>query len=119
MLWVDSEIMLNKEDQVYIAKRRKLSTFWLIAGWLMLLLLIGLSAWLFIKTPHLINPWFVFEAFRANQVDVEIMEISTLILPIVTLILLLVVGCMIALGFVVFHNEQRYLAIIDKLNDET
>lgn len=111
--------MLSKGDKDYLAKRRKLTGLWPGVACFMLLLLIALSVGLFLKTPYLINPWHVFEAFEANQVDIGIMEISTLILPIVTLMLLVVVGSVIAMGFALISNDKRYLDIIDKLNNET
>jgi len=109
--------MLSKENQVYLNKRRKLASYWPATALVILLLLISLVVWLLINTPFLINPWYVFESFKVDQVDTDIMVISTLILPIISLLLILVIAFMVVLGFLIFRNEKCYLAIIDELNN--
>ncbi|MGZ8163634.1 MAG: hypothetical protein ACXW0H_03775 [Methylobacter sp.] len=107
--------MLKKQDYDYLAKRRRFAALWPMAAWSMLAVLAGFSSWLFIQSPYLVNPVYVFQQLKSGAIDTAIMEIAALLLPAVTLTLLAVVSIIIVFGFSVFANEKRYLAIIDAL----
>ncbi|CCE22746.1 hypothetical protein [Methylotuvimicrobium alcaliphilum] len=111
--------MLTPQKRDFIEKRRRLTRYWPIGAGLLLASLAALSVWLWNFSPYLANPYCVIERLESGKIDAGMMAMSTLLLPMMTLTVIVLLGLAVVMGFASFANEKKYQAIINKLiNDK-
>ncbi|MCP3867091.1 MAG: hypothetical protein GY703_03165 [Gammaproteobacteria bacterium] len=110
--------MLSAKEQDFVERRRRLIRLWPWVAVFLLVLLGLLTAWLMLKNPMLTNPLEVADRLAANSIDRVTLETMALLLPVVMLLCLSMVAVIILYGFAMFGNEKRYLAIVDRINQE-
>jgi len=106
---------MNNDDLVFLQRRERMARSWRTAGALALLLLAALLAWLFIKSPVLVNPVFVAGRLEAGTIERGTVEIMAAMLPMAILGCFVTTTVMVGFGFTVFSIERRYLGIIREL----
>lgn len=106
---------LSSADKKYVAKREKRVKYWPFYGGASLVLLIAYGVWLWVKVPHLINPWHVIESVQAGTLPESTMGVMALMLPIVMAALLLFAFVVVLFWFIVFYNERRLIRLVRKL----
>ena len=109
---------LTEKEQLFLEKRTRMTKLWLIIGTVLMLLIIAVMVHLFMSSPFLINPFYVFRGITSESIPASTLTLMAAILPIVTVILFVSVIIMIALGFVIFSNEKQYQNIIKRLLTE-
>lgn len=107
---------LSGDDNVFLARRRRMVRSWLPVGSLLLLGLAGLGAWLVSARPMLANPFAVFARISAGTMPEGSLALLAAMAPVLLLMLLLLAVCAVLLAFGAFANERRYLAIIARLS---
>lgn len=114
------EVMgLSSGDKAFVAKRERRARYWPFAGVGSLLLLAAYGAWLWVKTPNLINPWQVLEALEAGTLPESTMGVMVVMLPIVMATFLVFAFAMVLLLFVAFYNERRLIRLIVELESDS
>lgn len=88
---------------------------WLRFGLFLLALVAGYGAWLWLKMPHLIDPWHVIASIEAGNLSESTMGVMVVMLPIVIAVFLVFVFFVVLLWFVGFHNERRLIRLIRRL----
>lgn len=106
---------MDERDRAFLQRRRKLAKSWNLVGMLLLLVLIGVGATIFMRVPLLANPMYVAGHVKAGTLETSTMELSAVLLPIVFLLCLGVVAVVVLFAYAMFSNERRYLAIIERL----
>ncbi|GAB4262098.1 MAG: hypothetical protein Kow0065_12740 [Methylomicrobium sp.] len=111
--------MLSSQDRTFIDKRRHFTRYWPMTAGLLLTSLAVISIWLWHYSPYLANPLYVIERLKSGTIDTGMLEMSVLLVPLMTLIIIVLLVLTILLGFASFANEKRYQSIIGKLlNDQ-
>lgn len=110
---------LSPADSLYIMKRERLAKSWPVAGGLLLLLLAALAAWLWIKTPYLINPWLVIESLESGTLPESTTTIMVAMLPILVLTLLVLAAAVVLLAGAALANERRIIRLLRRLEQES
>ena len=105
--------MINQKDRNFIDKRKKLHRYWPIMGTTMILMMLGLVIYLFIRTPKLINPFLVVELIKTNAIDPRTMVLMTAMCPVLTIFLLFTVAVVIVYVWAFMVLEGRYHKILD------
>ena len=111
--------MVDEKDLAFIKKRSFFARWWNVVGSVMLAVLVGMALWFFVTVPNFINPLYVIEQLKSGTLQQSTLVIMAAMLPIVVLGLILVCCAVIGFGFAVFANERRYLAIIERMRQET
>ena len=106
---------LSPRDSAFLQQRVRLRRWWPATATVLLLLLLALAVWLWLEAPALIDPWYAMTQAASGQVDSLACGLSAMIVPVVTLTLFGMMLVMILFGCVIFRNEDRYRAIIDRL----
>lgn len=81
----------------------------------MLLLVVVYGVWLWVKMPHLINPWQVVASIEAGALSDSKIGVMVVMLPVVVDTLLLFTFVVILLWFVAFYNERRLIRLVRRL----
>ena len=110
--------MIDEKDLDFLKKRRFFARWWNVVGSIMLTVFLGMMVWLFVRVPNFINPFHVIEQLKADTLQESTLVVMAAMLPIMVLGLFLVMCTVIALVFVAFANERRYLRIIKELYHE-
>lgn len=108
--------MINQKDRNFIDKRKKLHRYWPIMGTTMILMMLGLVIYLFIRTPKLINPFLVIELIKANTLDPRTMILLAAMCPVLTIFLLVTVAVVIIYVWAFMVLEGRYHKILDDID---
>ncbi len=109
--------MLTEDDQDFLKKRQRFVSRGNLAVVSILVLLTGTYTWLWFSSPFLANPFHVARAVQQKTMDPSMLTGAAVILPVVVTGLFATVGLFALLGCVIFHNEKRYLTLIDKLQN--
>lgn len=104
---------LSQSDADFLLKRRQLSENWKYVGVPLLVACIGLTVYLWIKSPLLSNPFVVAERLQNHTIDPSTAMLAAVMLPIVTSALLGLAVTMVLLMFRAFAHERRLIAIVD------
>ncbi|MCL4219617.1 MAG: hypothetical protein KJ052_21770 [Candidatus Hydrogenedentes bacterium] len=107
--------MLESSDTQFLSRRKHFADTWNRVGISMLVLLAGCLGWLFWRSPYLANPVFVLGEIEGAGIAKSTLDLSAIMLPIMTLTCFAVLFIVILFGFVVFRVERRYMAIIETL----
>jgi len=105
-------------DTAFIKRRRRLLKLWPWAGSALLLMLLFLAAWMWIRVPYMINPWLVLEQIEAGTLADSTMLMMAGMLPVVMVAFLGFVAATIVILFTAFSNERRMLGIIRRFRGE-
>jgi len=111
--------MIDEKDLEFIKKRSFFVRWWNVVGSIMLFVLGGMAVWFFVRVPNFINPLHVIEQLKLGTLPQSSLVVMAGMLPIVVLGLLLVCVAVIIFIFAFFSNERRYLAIIERMRQET
>ena len=106
--------MLSEKDIQFIEKRRWFARKWNLVGSLLLVCLGILFFWLFIKSPNLVNPYYVISGIKEGTIEQETLTLMAVMLPVVTLMCFAIMIIVLLFGFAIFTNEKHYLRIIDR-----
>lgn len=99
----------------FLEKRRKLIAFWRVAGPLSLLGLAACFAWLYFRTPLMVDPFEVADRLEAGAIGEPTLAIMSLLLPVMVSLCFLVLVVIILFVYATISNEKRYLQAIDRL----
>ncbi|MBN1425045.1 hypothetical protein JXA88_10865 [Candidatus Fermentibacteria bacterium] len=103
---------ISDRDALFIQKRTRLLRSWKPAGILSLVILATTLAWLFIKSPALVNPIFVVNALETGSLERGTVELMAAVLPLAVLGCFFTTTVMIGFGFTALALEQRYMTIV-------
>lgn len=106
---------LPPADKLFVERRERLARHWPVAGVGSLLLIAAFGGWLWLKVPHLIDPWRVIESLEAGALPESTVGIMVVMLPIVMVTLLVFAFIFVLLGFVAFSNERRLIRLLRKM----
>ena len=113
------DMKLSLADKAFIEKRERRAKYWPFFGGASLMMVVGYGAWLYLKMPHLINPWHVMEQFKAGNLSESTMGVMAVMLPIVMGALLVFALVVVLLLFITFHNERRLIRLVRKLEADS
>lgn len=103
---------LSQAESLFVEKREKLTKHWPAFGFGILFVLAALAFWLWLKVPHLINPWVVGVGLEKGTLPESTMVLMAIMLPIVMLIFLVFSGAVVLLAFAAFSNERRLIQLL-------
>lgn len=106
---------LSATDRAFVEKRERRSRYWPWMGGSSLAILAAYGAWLWVKTPQLINPWWVIDRIEAGTLSESTMGVMAALLPIVMAALLLFTFMVVLLWFIAFYHERRFIRLIREL----
>lgn len=106
---------LSQADKAFIEKRESTAKYWPLFGTVLLILIVAYGAWLWMKIPHLINPWHVIERFETGTLPESTMGVMAVMLPIVMAVLLVFAFVVVLLWFIPFRNESRLIRLVKEL----
>jgi len=109
---------LTEDERRFLLKRKWFVRTWRYAGLILIFAISGISLWLYIKSPLLINPFEVASQIESGTLKESTLTIMALITPIMVLTCLLLLMIIIIFAFVAFSNERKYLRIIESLLQE-
>ena len=105
----------SPEQQAFLDKRRGLIRAWRYVGPVLLLAILGFSAYLFIRTPLLINPFEVISRLEAGTLEESTTVILAAMLPVMFGGMLVLLIAIVLVMYAAIANEKKYVAIIEKL----
>lgn len=103
---------LSQAESLFVEKREKLTKLWPAFGFGILSVLAAFAFWLWIESPHLINPWVVKVSLENGTLPESMMVLMAAMLPIMMLIFLSFAGAMVVLAFAAFSNERRLIQLL-------
>ena len=103
---------LTRAEARFVNKREKHTRHWPVFGFAALLLLAVLGLWLWIKVPHMINPWLVVAGLENGTLPESTMLVMGAMLPFVVLALLVFAGAFVLLAFKAFSNERKLIVLL-------
>jgi hypothetical protein len=106
---------LSPTDKAFVQRREKRAKYWPFFGAVLLTIVVAYGAWLWLKLPHLINPWRVMESLEAGTISESTMEIMAAMLPIVMAAFLVFMFVVVLLWFISFNNERRLIRLVREL----
>ncbi|MCA9039903.1 MAG: hypothetical protein KDA65_06085 [Planctomycetaceae bacterium] len=106
---------LSEEDQQFLEKRKRLLGSWKYAGALLLCIVIGMTVYLYLQSPLMINFMEVKERIKADDIDPGTRDLMLVFLPLVSNTVCFLLLTLVCLMYVSFGMERKYQAVIDKL----
>lgn len=103
---------LTDEDRRFLAKRIQLVRAWPYVGAMLLALPVGLSVWLWLSVPLLIDPLFAMTRLSSDALPESTMALMAAMLPVAVLLCLALALAAVLFVFAAFSNEKKYLQII-------
>lgn len=110
-------MQLNEKEQRFITRRARLIRSWRYVGTLLLVMLIGLGAWLFFSRPLLANPFETMTLLKSHSIPASTLTVMAAILPVVVLMCIFLAVINVLYVFAAFSSEKQYLAIIQRESD--
>ncbi|MCB1746893.1 MAG: hypothetical protein KDK06_06940 [Gammaproteobacteria bacterium] len=107
---------LSAQDRAFVARRGRLARSWPLLGVSCLVLIGAYGAWLRMKMPQMIDPWWVAERLRAGALPPSTLELMAVMLPVAILVLLALAVVVVLLMFVASRNEQRLVRLVRTLD---
>ncbi len=107
---------LTDGEMVFIERRKKLIKIWPTAGSGLGITMIILTAWLYSKTPLLIDPFTTMHRLSEGSIPETTLMLMAGMLPILFLACLGLLVMLIIFVTVMLHNEKRYLTMIETLS---
>jgi len=107
--------MITENELQFLKRRMKLNKVWSIVGICMLVVLVALYAWLYVKTPNLVDPFHVMNLIEKNRMDISSMKMLSVFCSVAVTALFITVGIIVAYGFAWSSLERRYFRIIETL----
>lgn len=104
--------MLTQQAASFLAARTRMVRVWRPVGVFLLLLWFSSVAWLVYCCPLVFNPWVALARMKAGTYELATLQLSSVLLPIVSLLCLGIVLVIILFLFVAFQHERQYLGII-------
>ena len=108
-------MQLTPGESRFITRRASMGKYWPIAGWTLIVMLLGLASWLWYQVPLFVNPWEVAHALETDMLPDPSLYLMAILLPVVVLAILVLTASGILLAWRVFANERQLLEIIKKL----
>ena len=102
----------------YLEKRKKLTSAWRFVGPALLLAILGLAMWIYLRSPLLINPYEAISRMETGHIEKSTLEMMATVLPIVMIIVFLLLLSIVGIMYAAFSKEKKYMEIIGKLNRE-
>ena len=106
---------LSERQRTYLNKRGRLLRYWRFVGVFLVLLWLGLVAWLWIAHPLLVNPIVVQQRLQTDRIAGGTVQLLAAMLPIAVDLALLLTLFVVVLVAVVLRNERRYRDIVHTL----
>ena len=106
---------LSPEDYQLLRERRKQSSRWPLVGGGSLFFLLVLYAWVSLVNPEIANPVYVYNAWVNNQLELDTIRMLTLMAPVLLILIFILIGVVLSLGFAIMRREKRLLDMIDRL----
>ncbi len=111
-------ISLTEQQKMFLNKRTKMVRIWPRMGALLIVVELGLAAWLYWKHPLLINPQSVSSKLRAGSLPDSTLSLMAAFLPFIMLVCLALLGLLILFSFLALGNERKHLDIIRALQNQ-
>jgi hypothetical protein len=109
---------LNEGQRAFLRKRTRMVHSWPVLGILIIVLELGLSAWLLWKHPLLINPHAVLSRIRDGSLSESTLSLMASFLPFVFIACLGLLAMLILFAFLALANEKKHIAIIQALKQD-
>lgn len=106
---------LAPEQIAFVEKRRNLVRLWRWTGLGLLLLVLGFTIYLAIRTPLLINPFETISRLESGTLPESTLVIMAAMLPVMFSAALILLLALVAVMYAAIGNEKKYLAMIDGL----
>jgi len=106
---------LTPSDQAFIEKREKRARAWPWLGSSALVMVAGYAAWLWVKTPQLIDFRWVVAQLEAGTLAESTLLVMAGMLPIVMSAFLVFAFLVVLLWFLPFRNERRLILMVREL----
>lgn len=110
---------MTTDEMRFLTRRRRLVRTWPLVGAVLLCLITGLAAWLFLTRPLLANPFTVISMLKGNSIPASTLALMAGLLPIAVLTCMILVLVMVLFAFASFVNEKKYLAMIQRIVGRT
>lgn len=107
--------MLSEQEKSFLQKRRKLNRAWTPIGILMILFLVGMYVYFFFRVPLMVNPYFVGDLLKQNNLAYDTMRVLAITSPCFATFVFAVVLIMIIYTWSAVCLEKKYMKIIDKI----
>jgi len=104
---------IDQQQHEFLARRRRLVKLWRYVGPLMLLVIVGLVWFLTTSTPLMINPFEIISRLESGAVDQPTLEMMAVLLPVTFILVCFLLAVFVALMYMAFSNEKKYLEILE------
>lgn len=103
---------VQTRPEAFLKRRRRLVRAWPFVGGGLLAALVLFSAWLYVRTPLLINPVEIVRRIEGGGVDSATLLTLAGLVPVLLLSCIFLLFVLIAFGFAKFRTESKYLALL-------
>jgi hypothetical protein len=108
---------LSEQQNDYLDKRRKFLQSWRYVGPLLLLGIVGLATYLYVRSPLLINPHEVISRLQSGSIKQPSLEMMAVLLPIMFILVCFLLIALVAMMYVAFSNEKKYMEIVSEIKE--
>lgn len=108
---------ISERERRFIDRRRNVVRYWRFAGPLLVVMVVGFAAWLYLRTPLLIDPFEMLARLEAGEIPESTLVIMAALVPVLFLGLLVLLAGLVVIMYAAISGEKRYLAIIETLSD--
>ena len=103
---------MTEKAKEFLKRRKKLLELWRYAAPGLLLIIVGAGAFIYIKTPLLLNPAETLERIKAGDISLPMLQLMAAMLPLVFTGLFILLLTLIVLMHAALKNEKKYMEII-------
>ena len=101
---------MTDEQRLYIERRWKLTGAWPWVAGVVVVVLGCFLAFLFVRTPLLVNPFEVGRRVAGGELDEGTLGMLAVMTPVLFLTCFFLLGVLLALATAAFANERKFIA---------
>ncbi|MEZ6044929.1 MAG: hypothetical protein R3C11_04985 [Planctomycetaceae bacterium] len=108
---------LSDQETAFLEKRKKLVGSWNYAGVFLILVVAGLTLYLYMQSPLLINPIEVKDRLQADSIDSATQDLMLFFLPLLMNTICFLLFMLIGMMYMAFGLEKKYQVIVDRMRE--
>jgi hypothetical protein len=109
---------LSEDDRRFLERRRMASKAWPYLRVILIVAILGVAAFLYIRSPSMLNPFETAQRIKAGTLEPGTIRLMASLLPMMFWLCLIVLAVAVIVMESAAAQERRYLSIAKKMQKE-